>query len=234
MKKSLLLLLTISTFYCHQLKAQDKSVEEELTEVDSLYREDQFYLGLTFHLLGDLPADVSQSGFSGGLHFGFIRDIPINKRRNVAIGIGAGWSINTYGQELFIGNGENGKTVFSSLNDVDYNTNRFSTQLLEAPIEFRWRTSTATTNKFWRVYAGLRLGYMYYSKSTFRDADNRITVTNIPELDKFRLGTTLTFGYNTFNFHVYYNLNPMFNNAKLNEESIDMSVFKLGLMFYIL
>ena len=234
MKRTLLIFLAFAGLNCNQIKAQDNPVQEELTEVDSLYREDQFYLGLTFHLLGNLPADISQSGFSGGLHLGFIRDFPINKRRNIAIGVGAGWSINTYGQELFVGKGENGKSVFSSLNGIDYNTNRFSTQLLEAPIEFRWRTSTATSYKFWRIYAGFRLGYMYFSKSTFRDADTRITVANIPELDKFRLGSTLTFGYNTFNFHVYYNLNPLFNNAKLEDEPIDISVFKLGLMFYIL
>ena len=71
--------------------------------IDSLYREDQFYIGLTFHLLHDLPEEVTQKGFSGGLHLGFIRDFPLNKRRNIAIGVGAGWSINTYGQELFIG-----------------------------------------------------------------------------------------------------------------------------------
>lgn len=234
MKISLLILIAFAALSSNYLQAQETLIEEELKEVDSLYREDQIYLGLTFHLLGDLPADISQSGFSGGLHLGFIRDFPINKRRNIAIGVGAGWSINAYGQELFIGTGENGKSVFRSLNDVEYDTNRFSTQLVEAPIEFRWRTSTATSYKFWRVYAGFRLGYIYYSKSTYRDADNRITITNIPELDKFRLGTTLTFGYNTFNFHVYYNLNPMFNNAKLEGEPINMSVFKVGLMFYIL
>lgn len=106
--------------------------------------------------------------------------------------------------------------------------------MIEAPLEFRWRSSNATSYKFWRIYAGLRLGYIYYSKSTYKDEDVKITVNNIPELDKFRLGTTLTFGYNTFNFHVYYNLTPMFKNANLEDVSVDMSVFKVGLMFYIL
>lgn len=234
MKRSILVLLTITFLSIDCLFAQENIIEQQLQEVDSLYREDQFYLGLTFHLLTDLPADVSQSGFSGGLHFGFIRDIPLNKRRNIAIGIGAGWSINTYGQDLLIEEGANGKSVFSSLNGLDFDTNRFSTQMIEAPLEFRWRSSNATSYKFWRIYAGLRPGYIYYSKSTYKDADAKITVNNIPELDKFRLGTTLTFGYNTFNFHVYYNLTPMFKNANLEDVSVDMSVFKVGLMFYIL
>ncbi|MFO7720643.1 MAG: porin family protein [Gillisia sp.] len=206
------------------------------TVIDSLYREDQFYLGLTFHLLTDLPEDISQSGFSGGFHLGFIRDMPLNKKRNIAIGAGLGWSINSYGQELFIGEDENNQTIFRNLNtqDVVYNTNRFSTQLVEVPLEFRWRTSTPESYKFWRVYTGFRLGYAYHFKSNFQQGDNQVIQTDVPEFQRFRLGTTFTFGYNTFNFHVYYSLNPFFKDAQLNDSQIGISTFKLGLMFYIL
>lgn len=206
------------------------------TVIDSLYREDQFYLGLTFHLLTDLPEDISQSGFSGGFHLGFIRDMPLNKKRNIAIGAGLGWSINSYGQELFIGEDENNQTIFRNLNtqDVVYNTNSFSTQLVEVPLEFRWRTSTPESYKFWRVYTGFRLGYAYHFKSNFQQGENQVIQTDVPEFQRFRLGTTFTFGYNTFNFHVYYSLNPFFKNAQLNDSQIGISTFKLGLMFYIL
>lgn len=204
--------------------------------VDSLYREDQFYIGLTFHLLGDLPDNLSQSGFSGGFHLGFIRDFPINKQRNIALGTGLGWSINSYGQELFIGEDENNNTIFRNLKDpeVIYDTNRFSTQLVEVPLEFRWRTSTPDSYKFWRVYTGLRLGYVYHFNSVFREGDTKVVQTDVPEFDRFRIGTTFTFGYNTFNFHVYYSLNPFFKNAELNNQPLEITTFKLGLMFYIL
>lgn len=204
--------------------------------VDSLYREDQIYVGLTFHVLSGLPQEVTQKGFSGGFHTGFIRDFPVNKRRNVAVGLGLGWSINTYGQELFIGQDSGGNTLFRDLNalDVDYDTNRFSTQLIEMPLEFRWRTSTPESYRFWRVYTGLRLGYAYHFRSNFKETGNQVIQTDVPEFDRFRLGTTFTFGYNTFNFHLYYNLNPLFKNAFLNEEEIGIHTFKIGLMFYIL
>lgn len=206
------------------------------TVIDSLYREDQFYLGLTFQLMGDLPEDVSQSGFSGGLHLGFIRDMPINKQRNISIGAGLGWSLNSYGQELFIGEDENDQTIFRNLNnqDIVYDTNRFSTQLVEVPLEFRWRTSTPESYKFWRVYTGFRLGYAYYFKSNFKQGENQVIQTDVPEFQRFRLGTTFTFGYNTFNFHVYYSLNPFFKDAQLNDSELGITTFKLGLMFYIL
>ena len=204
--------------------------------IDSLYREDQFYIGLTFHLLHDLPEEVTQKGFSGGLHLGFIRDFPLNQRRNIAIGVGAGWSINTYGQELFIGEDLNGQTIFRDLNalEIEYDTNRFSTQLVELPLEFRWRTSVPESYRFWRIYTGLKLGYIYHFKSNFRQEGNQVVQTDVPELERFRLGTTFTFGYNTFNFHVYYNLNPFFKDAQLNNTEFGIHTFKVGLMFYLL
>lgn len=234
MKKILLLffvLFSLATSF-----AQTAAVDSILKPIDSLYREDQFYVGLTFHLLTNLPESVTQSGFSGGFHAGFIRDFPLNERRNIAIGAGLGWSINSYGQELFIGEDENNNTIFRNLRDpeVEYDFNRFSTQLLELPLEFRWRTSTPESYRFWRIYTGLKLGYVYYFKSNFKQGDNQVTQTDVPELERLRLGATFTFGYNTFNFHVYYGLNPFFKDAKLNNTPLELSIFKLGLMFYIL
>ncbi|HKL34857.1 MAG TPA: porin family protein [Salegentibacter sp.] len=203
--------------------------------IDSLYREDQFYVGVTFNLISNKPDAISQSGFSGGIHAGFTRDFPLNERRNIALAIGLGWSLNSYSQNLFIGEDEAGESIFRQLtNDIDYSTNRFSTQLIEAPLEFRWRTSTAETYKFWRIYTGLRLGYIYYFKSNFVQPGNQVVQTQVPELDRFRMGATFTFGYNTFNFHIYYSLNSLFPDAQINGETIDVSVFRAGLMFYIL
>ncbi|MDT0644151.1 porin family protein [Zunongwangia sp. F363] len=205
------------------------------TVIDSLYREDQFYVGLTFNLLTNKPEDISQSGFSGGFQAGFVRDFPLNKRRNIALGVGLGWAINSYGQNLFIGEEENGESIFRALDDdVSYDTNRFTTQAVEAPVEFRWRTSTATTYRFWRVYAGLRLGYIYHFRSNFVQDNNQVKQTEVPELERLRLGATFTFGYNTFNFHFYYSLNPFFGDAYLQQEQIGLSTLKMGLMFYIL
>ncbi|MCM4159450.1 PorT family protein [Antarcticibacterium flavum] len=228
-------------FLCSIFLAGEAIAQEPVniapTVIDSSYREDQIYIGLTFHVLGALPGEVSQQGLSGGFHAGFIRDFPINKRRNIAIGTGLGWSINTYGHELFVGQETGGATIFRDLNaqDVIYETNRFSTQLVEAPIEFRWRTSTPETYRFWRIYTGVRLGYIYNFKSNFKQEGNRVIQRDLPELERFRIGTTFTFGYNTFNFHVYYSLNSFFRDAQLPDgTAVDVTTFKLGLMFYIL
>ncbi len=217
--------------------AQDTEPKTEVKkELDSLYREDQFYVGVTFNLLWNMPSGIKQSGFSGGLHMGYTRDMPINKRRNVAIGLGIGYSFNTYGQNLAIGEEEGTEqTIFSSLEGVSYDTNRFVTHLIEAPLEFRWRTSVPDTHKFWRIYTGVRVGYMNYFNSNFEQQGNQIRQTKIDELNRWRIGATFTFGWNTFNFHFYYSLNPLFDkDAQIANEEVGINAVKIGLMFYIL
>ncbi len=208
----------------------------EPVAVDSLYREDQFYVGVTVNLLLNKPKGVSQSGFSGGMHLGFIRDMPINKKRNVAIGLGLGYSLNVYNQNLFIDEEEGtGGSIFTALDGVDYNTNRFTIHLIEAPFELRWRTSTPQTHKFYRIYTGIKMGYMSAFNSNFKQRGNQVKQTKVDELNRWRVGTTFTFGWNTFNFHFYYSLNPLFNNnATIQGEPVGLNTVKIGLMFYIL
>lgn len=235
-KKYLAILVILLPLFLQAQEEEDRYKMPDTVpfSIDSLYREDQFYVGFSFNLVTNKPSTISQESFSGGFHLGFIRDFPLNERRNVALGLGLGWSINSYGQNLFIGE-EAGNTAFRSLeDDENYDTNRFTTQLVEAPIEFRWRTSTPGTYKFWRIYTGLRLGYMYNFRSNYKDAETQIILNDLPELNRFRLGTTFTFGYNTFNFQFYYALNPFFKDASVDERELELSTLKIGLTFYIL
>ncbi|MFC7357911.1 porin family protein [Jejudonia soesokkakensis] len=206
-------------------------------EIDSLYREDQFYFGINYNILSDKPVGVEIQGLSGGLQLGYLRDMPINKRRNIAIAIGAGVSFDTYGQNLFIGEEDSEETIFTVLNssEVNYDRNRISVYSIDAPIEFRWRSSTASTYKFWRVYAGMKIGYVYHYKTTFKQPGNEVFQTDIPEFEPLRLGATLSFGYNTFNLFAHYSINPFFKNALTTDgQDVSLKTIKLGLMFYIL
>lgn len=222
-------------FFCVGILYAQQEISGD--SLDTKYREDQFYIGITYNLLLYKPENVQSRGLTGSVHFGYLRDMPINKRRNIAIAIGAGVSFDEYGNTLFIGETPTEETIFTALDekDVTYNRNRFSTASIEVPIEFRWRSSTAATYKFWRVYGGVRFGYAYWYKSSFKQDNNNIVQTNIPEFNKMRLGATLSFGYNTVNFYGYYGINPFFDDATTtNGSTIDMTTLKLGLIFYIL
>lgn len=213
-----------------------QSDNEALAELYKNYREDQFYASVTYNLLNLKPNGVSQSGFSSGFHLGFIRDMPINERRNVAIGLGLGISANSYNQNILIESSENGYD-FSIIDEsqINLSKNKFTAYLIEMPLEIRWRTSTPESYNFWRIYTGFKLGYVLHNFSRFSSDAGNENLSNIADITNLQYGLTLSAGYSTWNFHVYYGLNSIFDgNARLNGEGIDMSALKLGLMFYML
>jgi hypothetical protein len=68
-------------------------------KIDSLYREDQFYFGFTY-ILYKKNLQVCLKKFSVGLSAGFLRDMPINDDRTIAIASGIGFSYNNYNENL--------------------------------------------------------------------------------------------------------------------------------------
>ncbi len=227
-------LLVTSLFWSTLLLAQDSIPSIDL---DERYREDQFYVGVTYNLITNVPDGVNLKGVSGGVNFGFLRDMPINEERTMALAVGLGMAFDRYGSTLFIGEEENEQTLFSVLDsEIDYSFNRLSTAALEIPLEFRWRTSSASNYKFWRIYGGVRANYTYWYRSSFKQPNNEVSQTSIEEFEPLQFAATLSFGYSTFNFYAYYNLNPLFKNARVTEtqEEISFRALKLGVIFYIL
>ncbi len=143
------------------------------------YLEDQIYLGITSNILSNKPQNISPNGFSNGVFIGFIKDIPINKNRNFGFGLGLGYGRNTYFQDLKISE-INNSTVFEPV-DGAFDRNKFSLHSLEVPIELRWRTSTSQRYKFWRIYTGVKLGYIFASNAKLKQ-DQTISVQNISEV----------------------------------------------------
>jgi len=200
---------------------------------DSNYREDQFYFGLTYNSFTNTPENFNQTGFSPGLKVGFIRDFPINLQRDIAIGIGLGYAFNSYSGNIKISTTSSDVYNYEIVSNNSFQKNRFSHQSIEIPIEFRWRTSTAETYKFWRVYAGFKASYIFASSYVYQNEEVSAQLKNI-DLNNLQYGLTLSFGYNNWNGFVYYGLNPVFNDAAINQNSLDTKSFKIGLMFYFL
>ena len=204
-----------------------------ITESDSLYREDQFYVTVTYNTLINLPKNVSQNSFSPGLHLGFIRDFPINKRRNMALAFGLGYSFNSYNHNIRIS--ESNPSIYTIIDNSNFAKNNFSLHFLEVPFEFRWRTSSAESHKFWRIYTGFKLGYIVGSKSVFNNGLESINIKNLTDLNRLQYGITMSIGYNTWNGFIYYGLNSVFNEVSTTDlQPLDMSTLKIGLIFYIL
>lgn len=202
------------------------------TQVDSLYREDQFYLGVTYNILQHTPKGFSQNGLSTGINFGFLRDMPINKRRTYAIAAGLGISYNKYHQNLQVSE-TGGDRIYTIVDESTYSRNKLEQLFVDLPIEFRWRNSTPETTKFWRIYTGFKVRYLLLNKTKYV-GEKDIVITNNADFNKIQYGPYISFGYNTWNFHAYYGLNPIFKSAKVGGEAVDISTINFGLMFYIL
>jgi len=230
-----LLFLLICVLPFANLKSQDSIPNYD--SIDSRYLEDQFYAGLAYNVLLNKPNDdVIQRNLSYGLQLGFIKDIPINLKRNFGFGIGVGYGTNSYYSNIIAENVSSSITYRLSVDEDQLNRTKFETHGIEFPFELRWRTSNAVDYKFWRVYTGIKTSYLFSRRSKFiSDTVGASTSFQNNNISQWQYGLTLNFGYNTWNVHFYYSLNPLLeNNAILNNEVIEIRPFRVGIIFYIL
>lgn len=218
-----------------QIENGSTNKESTPVVVDSLYREDQFYFNFTYNSLLKRPVGISQEKFSTGLAIGFIRDMPVNQDRTIAIGTGLGLSYNNYNENLVIMGTGQMPTYAIIDSKASYSKNKITTVLAELPLEFRWRTSTYESHKFWRIYGGVKFSYLLLDRSVFSDSNGKISVSNNKDFNKFLYGLYLSSGYNTINVYAYYGLNSIFKKtAVINGEPIAMKSLNIGIVFYIL
>ncbi|MCA1965593.1 MAG: PorT family protein [Flavobacterium sp.] len=202
------------------------SQSETKPVVDSLFREDQFYVSISYNILQKTPDNFNQYSFSTGLSAGFLRDFPISENRHWAIAPGIGYSFNDLKQNI----------DFSSISDntsTEIVKSRILLHYLDFPLEIRWRNATPDSHKFWRIYGGFMASYLINGKFKY-EGDLGSGTENINDLlNKFQYATYLTFGFNTWNAYIHYGLNPFFDKNKTATEN-NVTTLKIGLMFYIL
>ncbi len=220
----------LSFFMTLGLFAQDEKIDFEA--VDSLYREDQFYFNFSFSNLQKIPSGFNQNKLSVGLSLGFLRDFPINKNRTWSIAAGLGYSYSGLNHNLRI-SAVNGKNEYNIITG-EFSKNKQNFHYVDLPIEIRWRTSTAESHKFWRVYTGFKVSYLFSDQYKFEGSGISNQQSGNPDLNALQYGTYITAGWNTWNAYVYYGLNPVFKSAAIEEQPIKMHALNIGLMFYIL
>jgi hypothetical protein len=209
-------------FFC--FSQETKPTEIKLNEGDSLYREDQFYTGLTYNLIQNRPTGFKQFSFSPGITVGFLRDFPISKNRHWAIAPGLGYSYNNIKQ--FINSDE---LLESDIFVQDENIRTTITaHSVDIPLELRWRNSDAINHSFWRIYTGFKATYVFNSMLKIESSTGTTKESISDEINRWQYGAYISVGFNTWNPYVYYGLNPIFKDGS------KMSNFNVGFMFYIL
>ncbi len=218
MRKLLLLLFLGSAL---QAAAQD--------EVTS-FREDQIYFSIAYPYFSDAPSELIQNKLSYSFSLGFIRDMPINKKRTLAVGLGLGWESSTVFNNM----------QFEVLDDAvtataiqgKYQKNVLNMQSFAVPFELRWRSATELKHAFWRIYSGMsfHLPIQLTAKNTSLEGVQKST--SLPHSSTL-LRWNIHFGFNTWNISIAHDLRPWAKSNTTNN-SFDIKFTKIGLIFYIL
>lgn len=203
---------------------------------DILYREDQIYASISYNLVQGKPDGYRQNSVSTGVTLGFLRDFPVNTARTYAIAAGLGYSYNNIKHNLLVADGPAGNT-YAVVPESSFDRNKLVLQYAELPIEFRWRNSTATDHKFWRIYLGFKASYLFYDKARaegFEDIGN-LKIKSDDNLNKWMFSTYISAGWNTWNLYASYGLTPIYKDAVTDTgEKLKLNSLNLGLIFYIL
>ena len=202
------------------------SQSETKPVVDSLFREDQFYVSISYNFLQNKPDNFSQYSFSTGLSAGFLRDFPISDNRHWAIAPGIGYSFNDLKQNIDFSSISNGS-------ETEIVKSRILLHYIDLPLEIRWRNATPDSHKFWRIYGGFMASYLLNGKFKYEGSFGSGTENINDLLNKIQYATYLTFGFNTWNAYIHYGLNPFFDKDKTTTEN-NVTTLKIGLVFYIL
>tara|TARA_B100000214_G_scaffold63491_1_gene41708 strand:+ start:467 stop:1018 length:552 start_codon:yes stop_codon:yes gene_type:complete len=176
--------------------------------------------------------DFKQNGFSGNFQIGFIKDVPIDKKNQKALGLGVGFERNRFTSNI--------QPLLNSENEIDYrlvvsrfleSKNELNYSSLVFPIELRWRNSTPERYDFWRIYTGLKIKRNYYINSD-PSYGRSLKIKNIRE---WTHSIYLNSGFNTWNISLEYDLNSLLEGKKTDiGDEIDIKFFKIGLVFYLL
>lgn len=205
--------------------------QKDSLQIGDRYLEDQVYVGITYNQLFNQPAQVKGSGFSYGLSFGYMKDIPLVRSGTVALALGVGYSYDSFNHGLKVST-LNDEVVF----DVDptITSNSLKIHSVDIPLEFRWRTSTANKYKFWRIYTGVKLSYNLKNSFNYQTATDAFNFSNVDRFNKVQYGLTLSAGYAAFNMNLYYGITPLLKNASVGATEISTKIIKIGLVFYLL
>ncbi|MGY5354965.1 outer membrane beta-barrel protein [Wenyingzhuangia sp. IMCC45467] len=220
-------------FVSSSLFAQEEN-EEAYMYVDDHYLEDQLYLGIQYNFLTATNNGLKNTGVPFSLEAGFIKDIPLNKKRNKGLGIGIGYSFDVLRPNVAIT--KNGNDLVFNI-DNNYSRYDYTSHNIEFPIEYRWRTSTATNDSFWRIYSGASFIYNINNSASFDDNNSTTTTfNNITALNNTNFSLYTSIGFGTWNFHIKYYINPIFKEGTKTQsgDSLNFNQLKIGMMFYIL
>jgi hypothetical protein len=174
-----------------------------------------------------LPAGIKTKPYSLGGNAYVMWDYPFGYGPlSVAVGIGfSTHDVHTNGRLTYSIDGK--YTSFVPIT-TKYSTNKFSCNYIDVPVELRVRIRGNHKLKF---AIGGKIGYAYNVHTKFADADGKIKVYRIKNIDPLRYGVTVRIGYDRFNLQGFYALSELFIKGRGEAKMVPYSI-GIGMLFY--
>jgi len=200
---------------------------------DEKYYEDQIYIGIQYNNLVTSNGDIENNGIPYSFEAGFIKDIPLNKRRNIGLGIGFGYSYDILRPNIIAL--PNGNSFDFSINN-DFSSYKYQSHNLEFPVELRWRTSTSKNSSFWRIYTGGSIIYNVKNEAEFDTGTETVSYTNLDALTKLNYVAYTSIGFSTWNLRLKYYIKSPFKDSTRTTDNrkLNFNQLKIGIVFYLL
>lgn len=165
-------------------------------------------------------------GFNTALMF----DKPITAANTFGIGFGIGFShYNNRTEGIFTPNYQEGSTTFGPIADsLNIESNKFTANYLEIPLEIRIRTKGY---KHFKFFVGGKFGYQlnaYTKKRVNVEGDTyKIKEHIFPDNNRLRYGATVRIGIRNWSLYGAYYFSDLFKNSastKLSPLSMGISI----------
>lgn len=186
-------------------------------------------MSIAYPYFSDAPDNLIQNKLSYAFSVGVIRDMPINKQRTLAVGIGFGYDQTTiFNNNLFTHAKDN---ISATVIEGGYQKNYLRMQSFAVPLELRWRNSKETKHAFWRIHTGISVHFPTQFMTYNKTPTGQINTTKLP-LKGTISRLNVNFGFNTWNMSIAHDIQPWTSFNASNKE-FDMKFTKIGLIFYV-
>lgn len=161
------------------------------TGISDVIKPDWKCIGFGFYTLFDKP--IANSNFSFGYGLGFY---------------GHNYSSNAKFVYQFDSIGKQTLTFIDTKTD-SYKSNRYNERSIEIPLEFRFRTKTKTTFK---MMLGAKIGYVASNFFKIDDANGKIRMYDIKNVNRLRYGMNFRIGVEQFCLTASYYFSEVFTD----------------------
>ncbi len=233
-----LLCLVSTSVWCQEISDQTVA-DEKPKKKRKPPKKEMILINLNFDSWIGHPSTVSPKWFSSrGVDVAILYDYIIAKSRFSVAG-GVGFNSHNIHMEAFPieyaikSGGTYTKLGPSFFDGKNINVNKLSTNFVDIPIEFRYRSKPHKNGKRIAASVGFKLGWLVQSHTKTKTDEEffyqglnfgrKAKTYDIPNLTKFRYGLTARVGYANFYLNFFYSLTPLFKDGR-GTEAIPISI----------